>query len=301
MTLRRPEIKATRSALSRVPAIAFAVTVTLASYTALATTPCSCPSLGYSPPPDAEGVPTNVRILGLVADGDVASINLLKNPASESTEAVAFHVEEASSRHRWVIPDAELDPNTAYSVVTSGLGVPFRTGPGPDSAAPTFASINVQGAPLSGACEDHLGALVAASALSDDVTPPHNLVMEVEVASPPRRFLLPASSPAFGRITADEPEFSQCLDQYPDAEDGVVYTASVKVLDWAGNASAPRSNEFVFSEGGLPGCQCTITRAPQPRGFGLAAGLFAAGLLACVARRRRAREWVRSGQIGWFR
>jgi hypothetical protein len=270
------------------PAIALALAVTLASSTALPTSPCECPSLGRSPPYDAEGVPTNVRVLGLVADGDAASIHFLKNPNSASTEDVAFHVEEASSRHRWVIPDAELDPNTAYSVVTSGLGLPFRTGPGPDSAAPTFASINVQGAPLSGACEDHLAARVVASALSDNATPPLDLIMDIEITSPPRRFLLPAGSPAFGRITADEPESAQCLDQYPDAENGVSYTASVKVLDWAGNASAPRSNEFVFSEGGLGGCQCDITRAPAPRGDGLAAGLFAAGLLAGVARGRRA-------------
>jgi hypothetical protein len=264
-----------------------------------ASPPCECSYLDSVFPPATRDLPTNVRFLVAGGSGiDLATLRLAK--AMDVGHPVAVRIEAAgdAAGSQWVIPEAELTPETAYILQADGespLGHPFQTGAGPDSGNPTLGDVTITPQEMSGACGEHQSALVETTGLADDLAPEGSVLLRLEVTDPaagawgPRTVFLSHGDAFVGGEmfvgTSDwEPE---CLGNLPGTASDHTYRARAVALDWAGNESAesgPLDFEMVWSPGMDWACGCRAPGAQRAP-----AGLLLAGLLAGVLLFRRRR------------
>ena len=261
----------------------------LAPAAAWSSPPCECELAFLLPTDGATAVPTNGRVLVSHPDVDPATLALSTDDATGAAVPITVTPAGSVPYQVWVVPDADLAPGTAYRLeaqYTGGGGTlshGFTTGSGPDTVAPTLGVATVAPASSLGACEDLRAAQVTLVGASDDQTPDDALIVqvsayEVGVDGLPHVLFLPTWYGVFG-----DSGNGSCLTNFAGVESGTDYSATVTVMDWAGNLAPEASPQtFRFATIDAGGCGC--------RGAGSGEG---AGLLLLVAvdllwwRRRR--------------
>jgi MYXO-CTERM domain-containing protein len=272
--------------------IALATVALAAPASVEASPPCECVLDGVMPRDGATGVPTNVRIF--VPAGGFTATQVTLAPEIAPTEVVAVRIEPTGGtlNQSWIIPETALAPSTAYLLQ---LPVPpdtmrFTTGTGPDTTAPQFTAAVVEGGALSGACDDHLAAVVTVEeGLTDDVVPTDRILVRVVVDDPAsdveaRTIWLEGPHGVFGAFS--NPSWQTCMDNFPGVSAARTWRAVVTAVDWSGNESSPSAAaSFRFQENDdAAACGCRATGAGTPSALGLAALL---SVCFFVLRRRR--------------
>ncbi|MBI5501758.1 MAG: hypothetical protein HY907_16060 [Deltaproteobacteria bacterium] len=258
-----------------------------------ASPPCECPMLESVPSDGATGVPTNVRIFVLLGGFTADQVTLA--PEEQPLAAVAVRVEGTGGTldETWIIPQAELEPATRYRLTLPEplAARTFTTGAGPDTTVPTFDGVTVEGTSLSGACDDHVAAVVAVQGLDDDVVSVGDLLLRVAVDDPSgevetRVVWLRGERGVFGAFSA--PSWQGCLHNFPGVSTVRDLEAVVTALDWSGNESAPsESATFRFQDNPWAvACDCAVPGSGSAGGLG-ALALSALGILGLRRRGRR--------------
>jgi hypothetical protein len=250
---------------------------------AFATPGCPCSTGGDPLGIEAKGVPTNVKLF-VPAGTDRATLSLAK-VVNGMSQPVPSHFEDTpeSTGDGWIVPDAPLDPMASYEYVKGDIRDPFTTGPGDDTAAPTFTTAAFVAEAMAGACEQHIAATLRTEGGADDSTEQSRWTWKVTITSPAKTLYFPPGTDGYlGRMDTDDSSWTSCLNNFPAAELDKTFEAKLVALDWAGNASKEATTSFEFAEAS-GGCGCRM--AESAKSTEMSAFLF--GALALLACRRR--------------
>lgn len=264
-----------------------------------ASSPCLCPGeLSQTlPMAGAVDVPLNTRVVAFgwrFVDASTAELAPEERPA----ELVDVDASVGTDGHSLtVVPRVDLEPSTRYRLeattpdgVTS-YQVRFTTGTERDDTPPSFASVDVTGGAIGGACEKHTAARVVFEGLAAE---DHTTLIEVQITGAvvnTTAFVF-SDNAVFGDASAGGTDWVTCLDNAPGAVPGAAHQAQITVYDMAGNATvAPQAVAFEFQSnaatGGevFPGC-CTILAKRPTSAPPWAWPLFALGALGVLTFRR---------------
>jgi MYXO-CTERM domain-containing protein len=266
-----------------------------------ASPPCECSLTGDVFPTATANLPTNVRFLVFGVEGrDLATLSLV--PEGDLDHPVAVRLEAAgdAAGSRWLIPEAELTPGTAYILEAGGTNPLERRveiGDFSDAVAPSLGAVTLTPQAMSGACAEHHAALVEASGLSDDLAPAGAVLLRLTVSDPevdglPRTvYLVPNAGLGGGMYVGYSDPDTDCLGNLPGTYGDHAYRARAVAFDWAGNSSlevGPAEFEMVWIPG-VGGCGCRATGSDAGSAALWVAAALAGLLLARRLRRPRPR------------
>jgi hypothetical protein len=251
-------------------AIVFGLIFSLATIsTARASSPCECEYAWSLPANETASVPLNAQLFVFWQSADSTTFSL--HTQADPQQDLPVTVTAASDRDGtfWVVPQADLQAQTAYALdaerpPSGSYSLRFTTGDARDEQAPTLSGLSINGGALSGACPDHLAAIVSLSGASDDITPANQLLIRVEVTDPEAEPGLTTVFLSPGRAVLGDSRPDPCLASYPGATADKGYEATAALIDWAGNISEPSASVgFAFRENNTnAGCGCSQEGRP---------------------------------------
>ena len=236
-----------------------------------ASPPCRCAHTWTLPPDSASGVPLNARILVFHPKASQAFIRLYLASGSKAEVAATVQAADGYVRGYWLIPNHPLLPSTGYRLTYAGETASFSTGTGTDISAPTLSGVTIRES-SGGACGDHLVAVLETIGLKDDLAPAAQMVARAMVSSESgakETVYVPlntaGTNPNVGGHLGKGTDWEVCFPPYEAANSKDTFSATVDVVDWAGNFSksvGPVS--FKFGETLAPGCSMVRGQATAP-------------------------------------
>ncbi len=234
--------------------------------------PCHCQAYWVYPTYGASNVPINARVL-IFDPSRVAGSAALKD---QNGNTVAIDLEPVKNGEGiWLVPQQLLQPNSSYTTSyihgdsTYALTASFTTGASTDSTSPVLdPDPKIVGSRVGGECQMHYAARLTASG-TDNVTPGNELLRRLVITGPDGKGVtlhvslsssmgyLGSSKGYFGKMSK---EWGDCIPGYVKANLDDTFKATVAVMDWAGNTSAPSpelSFKFEYGEANITGCTCT--------------------------------------------
>jgi hypothetical protein len=220
--------------------------------------------------------PTNVRVL--VTKADVTS-------APTFAPQIAFHQAPAGddAGHVWIVPDAELAPNTDYVLSFAGGGeIDIHTSSGHDATPPTLTSVSGGQGGFEGACPAQISATIIPAGVGDDAASMPWLRLTIDGADGHHVVIVPTSEPEIGHL------IDESCGNAAWAHEGT-YALRASAIDLAGNESAPigPSNVELTRVKGRGGCLCDGAGVGGSGVEALGIASVIAGMIASRRRRRR--------------